>query len=128
MAAVSPLTDDATATPRNETAPVAVPASAMDWRAWPPSTELSTWVCKILVSSSTETLVSSTKPDSSSCTLIGAPFCTRESVMVKILSGLVPAVVDEKLKVVSSPNLRFRYLVASAARVAPVSTVDEFLR
>ena len=52
----------------------------------------------------------------------------RELVMVNASSGLSPVKLLVKLKVVSSPNFRFRYLVASAASVAPVSTVLEFFR
>ena len=61
-------------------------------------------------------------------TVIGAPFWTRELVIVNCSSGLLVPVVEVKLKVVSSPNLPFRYLVASAASVAPVITVLEFFR
>ena len=89
---------------------------------------MSICVCMIDVNSSTLTLLVSVNPDSETGTLTGAPFWMRESVSVNCVSGFVVPVVVVKLKVVSSPNLRFKYLVASAASVAPVNTVLELVK
>ena len=73
------------------------------------------------------TLDGSWKPASVRGTLISLPM--RELVSVKLVSGLVNSdVVEVKLKLVSSPNLRFKYLVASAATAVPFSIFPESLR